>query len=382
MTVPEDTPEQKARPQGGATLDPKAVAASLGAFWLVFLTLYTVRSLILGAPHQIAAFTRRTAVAVVGIALAWLMYRLLAWLQPKRLSTGIAQAAAMSLPAALIYTIANFLVFDVIAPMPGDVSFSGANANLQRLISGISELTINWSFVFAAWGLLYLSLAATARTREADLRASAHLEAARLAEIRALRYQVNPHFLFNLLNALATLVGRRDTGEAEALIGEMGQFFRFSLATDPVADVAVQDEVDMQMRYLELERRRFPGRLTIEVDVEDAVADAAVPSLILQPLVENAVKHGVGRSSDPVTVRIKAFQGPDRTLVLIVEDDAGESSATGITGREPAAGTGTGLKNVADRLAARFGPGTTCRPGPEARGYRVELTMPMARARP
>ena len=375
MTGAENTPGQKASSRS-ATLDLKTVAASLGAFWLTFLMLYTVRSLILGTPHQFAAFIRRTVVAVVGIALAWLMYRLMAWLRPKRLSIGIAQAAAMSLPAALLYAIANFLVFDVIAPMPGDVSFSGANANLRQLISGLSELTINWSFVFAAWGLLYLSLAAAARTREADLRASAHLEAARLAEIRALRYQVNPHFLFNLLNALATLVGRSDTGEAEALIGEMGRFFRFSLATDPVADVFVRDEVDMQMRYLELERRRFPGRLTIEIDVEDAVSGAAVPSLILQPLVENAVKYGLGGSSDPVTVRIRAFQGPDRTMILIVEDDAGT------TGHRPAAGTGTGLKNVADRLAARFGPGTTCRAGPQARGYRVELSLPLVRVQP
>jgi len=362
---------------GVARLEPKTVALSLGLFWLVFLVLYTVRSLFLDVPDQMAAFVRRVVVACAGVGLAWTMYRLLVWLRPASLRTGILQAAAMSLPAAFLYALSNFLVFDVLAPMPGDVAFTGRNAHIRQLISGLSELTIQWSFVFAAWGLLYLSLAAAARTREADLRATAHMEAARLAEIRALRYQVNPHFLFNLLNALSTLVGRRDTAEAEALIGDMGRFFRFTLATDPVGDVALTEEIDMQTRYLELERRRFPDRLRVEIVVDDAVAAAAVPSLILQPLVENAIKHGVSRANGPVTVRIGAHAAGNGQLTIAVEDDAGQTQAAA------APGTGTGLKNVADRLALRFGAGATCRAGarPDG-GYRVELILPFVFVRP
>ena len=237
-------------------------------------------------------------------------------------------------------------------------------------------MLINWSFVFIAWGMLYLSLAAAAQARAADRRSSAHREAARLAEIRALRYQVNPHFLFNVLNSLTALVSRRETAEAELLIGEIGRFFRHGLSTDPVADTTLGDEVEMQRRYLELERRRFPERLTIAIDVAPGAMDAAVPPLILQPLVENAVKHGVGRTGRPVTVAITAAVLPGDRLSVIVEDDA-----PGAADDPPRPdGLGVGQRNVADRLAARYGVDARLTAGPGVHGgYRAQLLVPLVR---
>ena len=132
----------------------------------------------------------------------------------------------------------------------------------------------------------------------------------------------------------------------------------------------------MQPRYLDLERRRFPDRLRVDIDVEDRVAAAAVPSLILQPLIENAVKHGVSRSTRPVKIGIKAYAAGNGNLTITVEDDAAKTDA------EASPGTGTGLKNVADRLAVRFCAGATCLAAalPDG-GYRVELTFPLAAAR-
>jgi len=364
-------------------VNARVILIALTGFWGCFVTLYTLRSALLYGHHQEASFVRRVAVACVGMALAWLIYRMLAWLRPSSLAPKIIWTAAMSMPAAILFSAANFLVFDVIAPIPGDTCAHGLPCTLHDAIVSISDQTINWSFVFAAWGLLYLSMVAAMQTRAADLRAATHREAARVAEIRALRYQINPHFLFNLLNALSTLVIRRQLSEAEALIGEIGRFFRYSLAADPVADAVLGDEIEMQARYLELERRRFPSRLNIVFDVDEKVAAALTPSLILQPIVENAVKHGVGRTSSTVTIAIRASEASGGRLRIVIEDNArpGDDGPMDAPDASAPTGLGIGLKNVADRLRARFGADTACLAGPlPGGGYRVELIMPLVLA--
>ena len=362
-------------------VEARVVAVALAGFWSCFVALNTVRNAFFGGGHQGEALVRRVLIALVGMALAWLMYRVLMALRPSSLRTKIGLAALMSLPAAALFATTNFLVFDVIAPVAGDTCrIGGLPCTLQDAVAAISEQAINWSFVFAAWGMLYLSLASAVETRAADQRAATHREAARLAEIRALRYQVNPHFLFNLLNALSSLVIKRQLSAAEALIGEIGQFFRYSLAADPVADSTLGDEIEMQARYLDLERRRFPDRLLTRFDIAPGLAGALAPSLILQPLVENAVKHGLGRTASAVTIGIRASEAPGQKLRIIVEDDArpGEGGV-GPEGRfDPTPGLGIGLKNVADRLRARFGADASCTAGPiPTGGFRVELLLPL-----
>ena len=143
----------------------------------------------------------------------------------------------------------------------------------------------------------------------------------RLAQLRALRYQINPHFLFNTLNSLSTLVLKQRTEEAERMILNLSNFFRTSLTSDPAADVALSDEIGMQRLYLDIEKIRFPDRLSVAVDVPADLEDARVPGMILQPLVENAIKHGVAKSSRPVTVTIRA-RANGGSFHLTVEDDA------------------------------------------------------------
>jgi LytS/YehU family sensor histidine kinase len=362
-----------------ARLHRRIVGVALAAFWTAFIALYTLRSALLGFEHQDAAFVRRSLVALLGISLSWLMYRLLERLRHASLRVILGTIAATSLASALVFAAANYLVFSLTAPMTEQTCMNGLPCTLHDIVSGISDLWINWSFVFAAWGLLYLALASAAETRAADLRAGAHREAARIAEIRSLRYQINPHFLFNVLNSLTGLVSQRDTREAEALIAEIGRFFRYSLMADPLADATLTDEIGMQTRYLELERRRFPDRIEVQVEIADAAAQALLPSLILQPLIENAIKHGVSRSSAPVRITIRATATPDGQLSLVVEDNARPSEAAG-DARVPrrVEGLGIGLKNVAERLALRFGDSAACLAGPlAAGGFRVELSMPL-----
>jgi LytS/YehU family sensor histidine kinase len=220
--------------------------------------------------------------------------------------------------------------------------------------------------------VLYVALSYAAREGYAERSAAQYRSQAQAAQLRALRYQVNPHFLFNTLNSLSTLVLRQRTQEAERMITSLATFFRTSLASDPEADVELCDEIDMQRLYLDIERIRFPDRLSVVIDVPDELCTARVPGLILQPLVENAVKHGVARSSRPVTIAIRARNGGG-SIHLSVEDDA---EANGADNR----GEGVGLRNVRDRLVARFdGAASVTHGARDGGGFRVDLQIPLSR---
>ncbi len=153
----------------------------------------------------------------------------------------------------------------------------------------------------------------------------------------------------------------------------LSTFFRATLSADPTADVSLEEEIKLQRLYLDIEQIRFPDRLTVEIDVPDALLAARVPVLILQPVVENAVKYGVAKSRKPVTVRISVYEEAGR-LHIKVRDD-GEASPADLDG---GAGTGVGLKNVCDRLTARYGARAGCLNGADPDGgYTVHLYLPV-----
>ena len=158
------------------------------------------------------------------------------------------------------------------------------------------------------------------------------------------------------------------------MILNLSTFFRASLTREASENVPLSEEVRLQLLYLDIEKVRFPKRLIVKVAVPKALEDALVPALILQPLVENAIKYGVSRSQRPVTVTIAADQVGDR-LELWVRDD-GEASPT-----VAEAGCGVGLANVEARLKAAYGDAADCVSGrPSAGGWLVRLTLPLQRA--
>jgi len=347
---------------------------ALGGFWAFWVVVQTLRSAFLAERDQGAIFERQVFVAMTGMALAWAMHESLMRLRPSSIVPQVGWTAVISLPAAVLFASMSFAWFHAISPMSGEDCVYGSPCFLKAAIEFVSETTIEWWFVFGAWGLLDLSVASAARARIADRLAAAHREAARQAELRALRYQINPHFLFNILNSISALVLQRNWSEAETLIGEYGRFFRASLEMDPMADSTLADEVEMQMRYLALEKRRFPSRLKTRYEIPEALGTSSIPSLILQPLVENAVKHGVSRTTSPVTISIRASQEPGDRLRIVVEDDAAPPCPT------ESPGLGIGLKNVGDRLRMRFGAQASHSAGPKpGGGYRVELLVPLVR---
>jgi LytS/YehU family sensor histidine kinase len=230
-------------------------------------------------------------------------------------------------------------------------------------------LTLYWFWFYLSWTAAYLAYSYSITIKEQERHAAELSVKAQEAQVRALRYQINPHFLFNTLNAIAALV-RDGPARAEEMLVRLSDFFRRSLAVNPMEDVTLAQEVDLQRLYLEIERTRFPERLRFDVTLDDGSAEARVPALLLQPLVENAVKHGVARSEAPTSIRIHAHvDGP--VLEIVVENDA---SASGhVSGGEQ-----VGLRNVADRLRSRFGNEASLETAELAEGgFRNILRIPL-----
>lgn len=241
--------------------------------------------------------------------------------------------------------------------------------------SGVATFVWEMLFIltpFALWSLIVMVTESGRLVREREARLAAALVAARDGEIRALHYQVNPHFLYNALNSISTLILDGRPLEADRMLMSLAAFFRANLTADPLADVRLAEEIAQQRLYLAIEEARYPGRLKVSVDLPDELANALTPTLILQPLVENAVKHGVHAPGRDTHIGITVTQD-GRTLVVRITDDG--------PGAGGAAGTGMGLQNVRRRLDARFGADAGLEAGPvPGNGFAATLRMPLLQA--
>ncbi len=177
------------------------------------------------------------------------------------------------------------------------------------------------------------------------------------AEAAALRLQLNPHFLFNTLNSISSLMTMDRKAEAERMMDRLADFLRASLETDPMADVPLARELDTVDAYLEIETARFGDRLEIDVAVTGEAAEGMVPNFILQPLVENAIKHGVARIRGPASIRISARVEGSELVLEVVNQSRPDIEATTTQGdlEAPRPSTGIGLANMRQRLAVGYG---------------------------
>ena len=260
----------------------------------------------------------------------------------------------MTAVAAPIFTTIDFLNY-MLCQYPKPVKFDPVYSG-YTLLEGASML-FGWSCLFVA--LLY-----NFEVRDRERRLAAVREEALSAQMRALRYQVNPHFLFNTLNSIAGLIEEGSATQAERMVLSLSTFLRTTLSLDPMHDIPLVDEISLQEEFLEVERERFSDRMAFSIDMPEDVHRALVPSLILQPLIENAIKHGVGATTGKVEIALRAQRNSDRLRVTVENDmPVGE-------GDKKPDGMGVGLRNVAERLHARRKKGCS-RPVPSLLGATV-----------
>jgi two-component system LytT family sensor kinase len=167
------------------------------------------------------------------------------------------------------------------------------------------------------------------------------------AKLSALKMQLHPHFLFNTLNAIVVLVRQHRVDEADEMLTNLSELLRQTLAGWETQEVPLRREVELINLYLDIQRVRFQDRLTVETNISPATLNALVPSLLLQPLVENAVRHGVSKTSAPVRIELKSCLR-DSTLELQISDNG-----PGIS--EQGSGSGVGLSNTRARLQQLYG---------------------------
>jgi LytS/YehU family sensor histidine kinase len=173
-----------------------------------------------------------------------------------------------------------------------------------------------------------------------------------------LRYQLNPHFLFNTLNSISTLVLLKQTEPANAMLTRLSSFLRHTLVTQPGGKVSVAQEVETLKLYLDIERMRFEDRLRTVFKVEPAAANATIPSLLLQPLVENAIKYAVSPQEDGARISLTAQVIGNRLRVTVADTGPGlqADGPARMSDQIPASrtSTGVGLANIRDRLAQAY----------------------------
>jgi two-component system, LytTR family, sensor kinase len=262
------------------------------------------------------------------------------------------------------------LCFGLMPPMNALETWLATQAGADLRDVSFIDYVVQFGWVYLMWLGYYFAqdqLFQTRRHAQALQRAQAETHA---AQLRMLRYQLNPHFLFNALNAVSTLVLEKRNAEAEATIIKLSRFLRHTADPGPDLLSRLGDEALVQRLYLEVEAVRFGDKLKVECDVPEHLYDCLVPSLLLQPIVENAIKHGIALLPQGGRVHISARR-EDSRLVLVVENDGPPLAAHW---RKKG---GIGLRNTEDRLCALFGAAGTCVVSArEGGGALVELSMP------
>jgi len=314
-------------------------ANSMGAMWIVHTALLTATGYSLT------------------LLIASLFRRLIAM---RPLFTLVLSLAAVVIASAVFSIIETWSVATFLKPdlRPVGVEYLGA-------------ILLNFALL-AAWAALYYGINYFLLL-ESEIKRRERLESqASTAQLAMLRYQLNPHFLFNTLNSISTLVLLKQTERANAMLARLSSFLRYTLANEPTAKVTLAQEVETLKLYLEIEKMRFEDRLRPHFRIESETIGARLPSLLLQPLIENAIKYAVTPSENGADIWITATR--ERHAVRIEVADNGDGDGA-LLAASPS--TGVGLANIRDRLAQAYGAshGLTTRKNDKG-GFSVILEIP------
>jgi sensor histidine kinase YesM len=339
------------------------------AFWLLqaggwtgYLLLRTVSTLSNGL--SIENVVAVVIESIVGYCITLLLSTLYGYYRRLRLSRiAIVLLTVVTLAVATVmYATIDAFSFSIIR-----MSTPGINVMLI-----LGTVFLNFT-VLAGWSALYFGINFYIIVEDQIDQLQALETQASSAQLAMLRYQLNPHFLFNTLNSISTLVLLKQTERANIMLSRLSSFLRYTLANEPTASVTLEQEVETLKLYLEIEKMRFESRLRASFDIDPRVDKARLPSLLLQPLIENAIKYAVTPQEEGAEIAVSARLAGDRVQIAV--SDTGPGLQAGKS--RPNLSTGVGLANIRERLAQTFGPDhrfeTRSKPGT---GFRVEIEIP------
>jgi two-component system, LytTR family, sensor kinase len=203
-----------------------------------------------------------------------------------------------------------------------------------------------------AWSALYYSINFYILLEEQSDRLLRLESQASNAQLAMLRYQLNPHFLFNTLNSISTLVLLKQTERANAMLSRLSSFLRYTLVNESTGTVTLAQEIETLKLYLEIEKMRFEERLRPHFHIDKKVIHAHLPSLLLQPLIENAIKYAVTPQEEGADISVEARRQADRVLITVSDTGPGTDALYNLRAEQS---TGVGLANIRDRLAQAYG---------------------------
>ena len=315
--------------------------------WALWVSLLVLRDLIAVPPEYI--FPRASVFGVSAIAGGAVTFGLrfvyrLVWEQGLVIRFLVAWFGSL-LAAAVWQPFRNF-----IALLPYGEIFDFSNASAQDLFDGVLSISFPLMLLWSALYFIFKYYLLLQEEKENSLRSQA---LAHQAQLLMLRYQLNPHFLFNTLNAISTLVLSNATTQANEMVTKLSKFLRYSLDHSPLDKVTLAHELETSRLYLDIEKVRFADRLKIEVDVDSEAQAAYVPTMILQPLIENSIKYAISKAIDGGLIRISSHKH-NENLVLTVTDDG-----PGIEGERTkdalVLSKGVGISNIRNRLDEIYG---------------------------
>lgn len=352
-----------------AVQDPDALAKSRTraalwltlAFWISSYLLGVLATALSGNEHFPANAGMRVVTTLLGLCFSYLIHLLL---KLPRLNTTKRRLIALACVAPVLAEIYAWIAFFALASV--DPSISLKNFTWTSAVQTISF----WTWFFLAWAGLYLALMYSFDVQEEQRHSAELRERAHVAQLRALHSQINPHFLFNSLNSVSALILDRDSEKAEEMVTKLARFLRLGLSADPTRRIPLELELELQRSYLEIEQLRYPD-LVLDFDVPDDMKSALVPALILQPIVENAVKFGVAGAPPPATIAVRASQSDSQLEVEVIDSGKGKT--------QPSTDGGIGLANVEQRLALLYGEGRSRLTADRDadRSFRVRITLPL-----
>src|SRR4051794_2064603 len=272
---------------GGSTSHRLALSIVVG-FWALHYLIYTVFALLNDSVPMLREYLVPRAInSAFAIAISAAMVVILTRLRHRRLGFRAMTAVIFTLIATALHLAWVNLVYRLFFP--------GETSNTSFWVSYATDYLVRFWW-FAALAAIILALSYVDDIREREERIGALQALAHDAQLRALRNQLNPHFLFNALNSIAGLISRRRDDEAESMTENLADFLRVTLGLDPQKLITLAEETKLQQIYLDIEKVRFPQRLQVRLEVPPELEDVRVPSLITQPLIENSIKYAVARS--------------------------------------------------------------------------------------